>query len=296
MSEAAETLSPPRTVREKVVLYLRMIDFHESVFSLPFAFVGALLGSQGRLTAWQVFWIVVAMVGARTVALAFNRLIDVEFDARNPRTAGAILPRGLLSRGEVWLGILLAAGAYFLAAAQLNRLCLLLSPLALAFIMFYSYTKRFTWWTHGVLGLALGLSPVAGWLAVAGRIELPALVLGLAVATWVAGFDIIFALQDEEADRQEGLYSIPAVFGRRAALIWSAAFHLLTVAFFAGAGLLLRLNLFYWLGVLLAAALLTVEHLIISVRDLSRLHTAYFRVNGLVSLLFLLCTWAAVRL
>lgn len=290
------TMIPRQRPWEKIMLFFKMIDFHETIFAMPFAYTGALLGSWGGVSWAQIGWITLAMVGARTVAMAFNRMIDVEFDARNPRTANAIMPRGLLSRAEVWGGIILAAALFFYAAAQLAPWCLPLSPLALIFITFYSYTKRFTWLTHYILGLALSLAPLGGWLAVANHLPYAAFTLGLGVAFWVAGFDIIFALQDAEADRAEGLYSIPARFGIPKALVWSSWSHVLTVVFFAATGLLLNLAWPYWIGVGVMSLLLIIEHRLLSPDDLSLLHTAYFRVNGLISVVFLAFTWWALNL
>jgi 4-hydroxybenzoate polyprenyltransferase len=294
-----EELEKDRSLSGRVRLFFRMIDFHESVFSLPFALASAVLAAafRGRgITAWEVLWIVVAMVAARSIAMATNRVVDVEFDRRNPRTARAIFPRGLLGASEVWAFVALFAALFIYAAWRLNPLCFWLSPLALAWITLYSYTKRFTWLVHLWLGASLGLAPVAAWLALTGRLAATPVYLGLAVTFWVTGFDIIFALQDKEADEEEGLHSIPVRFGLGGALRLSSFCHVLTGVFFVLTGVAAGLTWPYWLGVAAIATLLAVEHAMLSEDDLSRLHSAYFRMNGLVSLVFLLVTWAALRL
>jgi 4-hydroxybenzoate polyprenyltransferase len=293
-----EALAQDRSLAGRSRLFLRMIDFHESVFSLPFALAAAVLASAWRgngITLRELFWLVVVMVAARSVALATNRVVDVEYDRRNPRTAQAIFPRGLLAAGEVWAFVAFFTALFLFAAWQFNPLCFWLSPLALAWIVVYSFVKRFTWLVHLWLGLSLGLAPVAGWLALAGRLTWTPVFLGLAVTFWVTGFDVIFALQDKEADEREGLYSIPVRFGIGGALRLSAAAHLLTVVFFLATGLTAGLGWPYWVGVAAIAALLFAEHAMLSEHDLSRLHSAYFRVNGLVSTVFLLFTWAGLR-
>lgn len=303
MSEAhyqyvPEAVAQDRSLVGRMRLFLKMIDFHESVFSLPFALSATVLAAAWRgygITLRELFWVVVAMVSARSIAMATNRVVDVEYDRRNPRTARAIFPRGLLKAGEVWTFVAFFTAVFLFAAWQFNPLCLWLSPLALAWIVVYSFVKRFTWLVHLWLGLSLGLAPVAGWLALAGRLTWTPIFLGLAVTFWVAGFDIIFALQDKEADEREGLYSIPVRFGIGGALRLSSASHLLTGVFFVATGLAAGLAWPYWVGVAAIGALLFVEHAMLSENDLSRLHSAYFRVNGLVSTIFLLFTWAALR-
>ncbi|MCL4515787.1 MAG: putative 4-hydroxybenzoate polyprenyltransferase [Firmicutes bacterium] len=278
----------------KLRIFLEMIKFEHTIFALPFAYAGALLASRGRVGLWQIAWITLAMVGARTAAMAFNRLADAELDAKNPRTMGRALPRRLLGKKEVWVYFFLAVALLLFSAAQLNRLALFLSPVALFFLIFYSYTKRFTWTSHLFLGWALGLAPIGAWLAVTGRIDWQPVVLGLAVTFWVAGFDVIYALQDVAFDQAEGLQSIPARFGVKHALLASLAFHILTLALFAVAGAALRLGVAYWIGLLLTAALLIYEHAIIKPDDLGRINTAFFTVNGVLSVGYLLFAWAAL--
>ena len=268
----------------KIRILLEMIKIQHTVFALPFAFMGALLAAQGLPSGRQAFFILLAMVGARSAAMAFNRLVDAEMDARNPRTADRALPRGLVSRsfalGFVWVSSLL----YFFAAAQLNPLALALSPLALAVVLGYSYTKRFTWTSHLVLGAALGLAPVAGWIAVRGDLGAPPLVLGAAVLLWVAGFDVLYALQDEDFDREVGLHSLPVRLGRARAMALAKFLHSGAALGFFGVGWLAGLGWLYFLAVLAAGLLLWWEHRLLSPQDLSRLNQAFFTLNGSVSL------------
>ncbi|MBO8125725.1 MAG: UbiA family prenyltransferase [Firmicutes bacterium] len=278
----------------KVKLFLKMIDFHESIFALPFAYISALLATGGQMTWSQAAWLLVAMVSGRSLAMAFNRMIDVEFDARNPRTADHIMPKGLLSKKEVTGAIILCAIIFVIAAAQFNLLTLMLSPVAIFIMTFYSFTKRFTWATHLILGVALGQVPIAAWLALTGGVEMPAWLLGAAVACWVAGFDIIFALQDMEADAKEGLYSIPVRFGLEKSLWWSRGLHLLALVFFALTGYAVGADFFYWIGFALVAILLAVEQGAMATLDLSRLNFAYFKVNGFISIAFFVFTWLSL--
>ncbi len=273
-----------RTALGQVEAYGRMIRFSHSVFALPFALASvALAGQLGRVTGRQVLWIAVAMVAARSAAMGFNRLADQETDARNPRTAGRELPRGLLSRGEVGVFVAVSVAAFVLAAARLNPLCLALSPVALAIVLGYSYTKRFTAASHLVLGLSLALGPVGAWLAIRGRVEALPLVLGLAVTLWVAGFDTIYACQDVEFDRREGLRSIPARLGVARALAVARGLHVAAVLLLLGLYWLAPLHPLYLAGVAGVAALLAFEHTLVRPDDLSRVMQA-FNLNGWVSL------------
>jgi len=284
------------SLTSRVVAYGRMIRFSHSVFALPFALTAAALAARGHDVGWRpAFFIVVAMVAARSAAMGFNRLADRALDARNPRTAGRELPRGVLSAREVVAFVVLSAGVFVLAAGMLNPLCLALSPVALAIVFGYSYTKRFTAASHVVLGLALAVAPVGAWLAVRGRLEWPPVVLALAVLLWVAGFDTIYACQDVDFDRASGLHSLPARIGVEGALLASRAMH---------AGAVLLLLLLYWLiplhplylaGVAAVGGLLAWEHSLIRPTDLSRVMQA-FNLNGWVSLGYLACTTAAAWL
>lgn len=270
--------------RSSLRVYLEMIKVEHSVFALPFAMMGMLYAA-GGWPGWRTFvLIVLAMVSARSAAMAFNRIADREIDARNPRTAGRPLQSGALSLQSAYLFFLISCGLFFLAAALLNRLTLLLSPLALAILLFYSYTKRFTALSHLFLGLSLGLAPAAAWVAVTGEFSwTPALWIG-AVMFWTAGFDILYALQDVEFDRQQGLRSIPAKFGRRAGILISRVFHILAVTSLVCAGLVVGAGPLYFLGCLFVAGLLIYEQSLVSADDLSRLDAAFFTMNGYVAI------------
>ena len=278
---------------DRALTYGRMIKFSHSVFALPFALASVALAADQNTRGRDVAWIVVAMVGARSAAMGFNRLADQEIDARNPRTAGRELPRGVLRRGEVWAFVALSAAALVLAAAMLNPLCLLLSPVALAIVFGYSYTKRFTALSHLVLGLGLALAPVGAWLAIRGAFAPAPLVLGLAVLCWVAGFDTIYACQDVAFDRASGLLSLPARLGVARALAAARGFHLLAVVLLGLVYRLAPLHPVYLVGVAAVAALLVYEHSLVRAHDLSRIDAAFFAVNGWISLGYLAVTLAA---
>ncbi|MEJ2069353.1 MAG: UbiA-like polyprenyltransferase [Syntrophobacterales bacterium] len=275
---------------QKTRIILEMIKIQHTVFALPFAFMGALLAARGLPTARQAFFILLAMVGARSAAMAFNRLVDADLDARNPRTADRALPRRLVSRSFTLGFVVVSSLLVFIAAAQLNPLALALSPLALAVVLGYSYTKRFTWASHLVLGAALSLAPVAGWIAVRGDLGAPPLVLGAAVLLWVAGFDILYALQDEDFDRETGLHSLPVRLGRARAMALAKCLHGGAGLCFFLVGWLAGLGWLYFLAVLAASLLLWWEHRLLSPQDLSRLNQAFFTLNGSVSLVLGLAT------
>ncbi len=270
--------------------FLRMVRFRHTVFALPFALMGALLAADG-LPAWRTLaLVVVAMAGARSAAMAMNRLADHAIDAENPRTRSRELPRGVLSRKEVWTFLVASAGVFVAACGLLNLLALCLSPVALAVLLSYPYAKRFTSLCHLWLGVALGLSPVGAWVAVKGEFgpgALSAVLLGVAVVLWTAGFDIIYALLDVEFDRRRGLFSLPARLGPRGALVISAALHAGAVAGLALAALPAHLGAIWLGGVAAAAALLVYEHAIVRPGDLSRVNTASFTLNGVMSVLLL---------
>ncbi len=285
------------TVLARAVVYGRMIRFSHSVFALPFALASAVLAARlgGGVTVSQIAWIVVAMVAARSAAMGFNRLADQEIDARNPRTAGRELPRGILARREVWAFVVLSAAVFVLAAAMLNRLCLALSPVALLTVLGYSYAKRFTAASPLLLGLSLAVAPVGAWLAIRGRFEAAPLVLGLAVLLWVAGFDTIYACQDADFDRREGLRSMPASLGVPRALAVARGLHAAAVLALLGLYWLVPLHPLYLAGVAAVAALLAWEHTLVRPDDLSRVMQA-FNLNGWVSLGYLAFTVAAAWL
>jgi 4-hydroxybenzoate polyprenyltransferase len=271
---------------------LEMIKFEHSVFALPFALTGAVLAVRGWPTLRQVLWIVVAMVGARSAAMTFNRIADLKFDVLNPRTRQRALPRGQLSLRFAAGFTVVSCGVLVLAAYELNPLAFKLSPLALALLLGYSYTKRFTSFSHLVLGACLGLAPVAAWIALRGDVKPSVLILGVAVMFWVAGFDLIYACQDVEFDRSQGLRSVPARFGVRAALWLSALLHVAMLGLLVTVARMENLGLLAFLGLAAVAALLAYEHGLVRPSDLSRLNAAFFNINGYVSVLFF-ATWAA---
>ena len=282
---AVATPVSPQTPVEKLRVVLEMIKIEHTLFALPFAFLGALLAANGMPTGKQLLWIIVAMVGARSAAMAFNRIVDREYDAKNPRTKARAIPAGLLTVPFV-IGFTVAASALFiLAAAMLNPLALYLSPVALLLVFFYSLTKRFTAWSHAWLGLALSISPIGAWVAVRGSLlEWTPFLVGAAVLCWLIGFDIIYALQDVGFDKEVGLNSVPAKYGAYKALIIGRFAHAAMIVFLALAGVAAHLGVWYFLGVGLAAALIAFEHTIIRPDDLKRLNIAFFNVNIAVSL------------
>ena len=280
----------PRGLAGKVRTLLAAIKFEHTIFALPFAYLGMLLAARGAPTLAQMFWITVAMGSARTLAMALNRLIDREIDARNPRTAGRALPRRLLSAGEMGAFAAVAGAILVVAAWQLNPLCLQLLPGAVIILVAYSYTKRFTWLSHAVLGVADALAPIGAWAAVTGSIPPESLLLGFAVATWIAGFDLLYACQDVDFDRASGLHSFPARFGIPAALTWARVLHVVTIGALALLGGALGLGAPYWLGVLIAAGLLVYEHSLLRPNDLSKLDMAFFNVNGYIAVTLFLAT------
>ncbi len=266
---------------------LDAIKFEHTVFALPFAYIAMVLAAGGWPGGWTVGWATAAMVGARTCAMATNRVVDRVIDARNPRTAERHLPTGTLRVGE--LRLLAAAGAALMlvAAAMLNPLCLALAPLALVFLVGYSYTKRFTWTSHWILGFTDGMAAAGGWIAVRAAFDAPAFILWFALTVWIAGFDLIYACQDVAVDRAQGLYSVPARFGVAAALAVARLNHALTAVALAVLGWSTGLGLLYWAGWAAVVALLAYEQSLVSPRDLSRLDVAFFNVNGYIALIVL---------
>ncbi len=266
-----------------LLLLLEMIKFEHTVFALPFAFLGAFLAARG-FPGWEMsFWVIMAMAGARSAAMAFNRLVDRTNDSLNPRTASRALPLGLVSTQAVLLFVLVSAALFLLASWMLNPLAFMLSPLALGTVLFYSYTKRFTSLSHLALGLCLAVAPIGGWVAVRGRLDLEPLVIAAAVLFWVAGFDIIYACQDVAADRRLGLYSIPKKLGVERSLQLSIFFHLAMVTLLSYGLLLFELTWVSWIGLILVAGTLVYEHRLVSPQDLSRVNLAFFTLNGVIS-------------
>ncbi|HUZ45632.1 MAG TPA: UbiA-like polyprenyltransferase [Terriglobia bacterium] len=294
MNEQAERLQAPflKQAWSKLSTTLEMIKFEHSVFALPFALTGAMLAVGGWPSWRQVLWIVVAMVGARSAAMAFNRIADRKFDARNPRTQARALPAGRLSMRFAVAFTIASCGLLVLAAWELNPLAFKLSPVALALLLLYSYTKRFTLLSHIVLGACLGLSPVAAWIALRGDVSASVILLGAAVTLWVAGFDMIYACQDVAFDHDAGLHSIPKRFGVAAALYASAALHVLMLGLLVVVAEMSGLGWIALGGLVAVTALLAYEHLLVKPSDLSRLNAAFFTINGYISILFFL-TWAA---
>src|SRR6266481_4379176 len=276
---------------------LEMIKFEHSIFALPFALTGALLAARFTRHGWpswkQFLWIVVAMVAARSAAMTLNRIADVHYDRENPRTAQRALATGALSTSFAWIFTFVAAAIFFIAAWQLNPLALKLAPVALAILFFYSYTKRFTNWSHLFLGFALGISPAAAWIAVTGHLDPRMLILCAAVTLWVGGFDVFYACQDVDFDRRAGLFSVPKRFGIATALLIARVMHIGVIALLAWLAASFSLPWPAWTGVAVVAALLAYEHSLVKADDLSKLDAAFFAVNGYISLLFLLFWGAA---
>jgi 4-hydroxybenzoate polyprenyltransferase len=273
----------PSTLRH----FFDAIKFEHTVFALPFAYVAMVLAADGW-PGWRVLgWVTLAMAGARTLAMSVNRLADRLVDARNPRTAQRHLPTGLLAPRHMLLAAAIAGAVLALSAWMLNPLCSRLAPLAALFLIGYSYTKRFTWASHWILGFTDGIAAAGGWIAVRGRFDPPAFVLWFALTVWIAGFDLIYACQDVDFDRRAGLYSFPARFGITAALQAAKVCHVLTVIAFGALGWMMGLGSFYWAGIVVVAALFVYEHSLVSPTDLSRLDVAFFNVNGYIALIVL---------
>jgi 4-hydroxybenzoate polyprenyltransferase len=274
-----------------VLRHVNLVRLPHTVFALPFALVGVVLASYiAPITVSAVFWVVIAFTTARFAAMGFNRIVDREIDARNPRTRSREIPSGAMTVREASVAVIIASVFFVVAAWQLNTLCLVLAPLALAWVLFYSYTKRFTRWSHLVLGIGLSIAPVGGYLAITGHWSNPwwmLIALAIAVATWVGGFDILYALQDISFDRENGLYSVPSTFGEANALGIARALHLTTVAALALAGMGAGAGALYFVGVVVAALLLLYEHSLVKVDDFSRLDAAFFTMNGVISIVFL---------
>lgn len=274
-----------------IKVFLKMIRFEHTVFALPFAFVGALLAEKQIPAGSKIIWITLAMAGARTAAMSLNRVIDRHIDAQNPRTAFRALPRGLLSVRDVWVYTLLSFALLLFSAHQLSPLAFSLSPIAVAVLFLYSYTKRFTWTCHLFLGLALGLAPAGAWAAIVNRVDPAVVLLSLGVLFWVAGFDIIYACNDFIFDREYDIHSIPARFGIARALSVSVFFHLLAPVLFLATGVMLKMGVFYFAGLALAVSLLWYQHRLISPGDLSRAGVAFFNLNGLLSVVMFCFTF-----
>lgn len=272
----------------RLVAYVNLVKLPHTVFALPFALIGVVLASyRHRLRLSEVGWVVLAFTAARFAAMAFNRIADRHIDAQNPRTAMREIPRGVVSVSEAWIAVAGSVAVFVLAAGALNRLCLYLSPLAVVWVLGYSFTKRFTRWSHLVLGASLGIAPVGGFLAIAGEWSRPwwlLVALAAAVTAWVGGFDILYSLPDERFDRDHALHSVPASMGERRAIFVARALHLLTIVALMLAGVGAHLGALYWCGLGVAAVILLYEHSLVHPGDLSKLDAAFFMMNGMLSL------------
>ncbi|NTV48862.1 MAG: 4-hydroxybenzoate octaprenyltransferase [Geobacteraceae bacterium] len=273
---------------------MEMIKFSHTIFALPFALTGALLAAGGLPSIYQTLWIILAMVGARTAAMAMNRLIDAGIDARNPRTAGRAIPAGLISKGMTLFFIVAAVALMMFAAQMLNPLCLKLSPIALFFLLLYSYCKRFTALAHVVLGICLAAAPIGAWIAIRGTIDAPALVLGGVVLFWVAGFDILYALQDLEFDRSAGLHSIPVALGVNGSLWAARIFHAVMIVLLFTLFSIMHLGIFFLVGIFVVLAMLLYEHWLLKDGNLDKLDAAFFNMNGYISIAIVFFTAADV--
>ncbi len=275
-------------ILRKLQITLDMIKFEHTIFALPFAFIGALLARKGLPTAWQLTWIVLAMIGGRSAAMTFNRIADVRYDRSNPRTRKRALPQGTLSMGFAVVFTIAMSLLFVFAAWQLNSLCFYLSFPTLAILLLYSYTKRFTWLSHVVLGFGVGCAPLAAWLAIDGEFAWPPVFLSGAVTFWVAGFDLIYALQDVEFDRKAKLFSLPSRYGVAPALRVSSVFHGATVILLIATAVITNLGWMAYAGIAVVASILYWEHRLVTPEDLSRIDVAFFNLNGYVSILLLL--------
>ena len=271
-------------VAEKIVIYLRMIKFPHSVFALPFAFTAAIMAAEGIPPLKKIFWITLAMVGARSAAMGLNRIIDRKIDLANPRTRNREIPKGIIKVSEAVLFTIISFAVLVLSAYMLNPLCLKLSPVAIAVLFLYSYTKRFTWATHFVLGLSLSAAPLGAWIAIRGTFDAEILPITIAIVFWLAGFDTLYALQDIDFDKSHGLYSIPRRFGIKKALLLARIFHLITFLLLLFSGLLFNRNIFYWVGMAVVAGMFIYEHSLVKENDLSKLDIAFFNMNGYISI------------
>jgi 4-hydroxybenzoate polyprenyltransferase len=274
----------------KVTVFLEMIKFSHTIFALPFALTGALLAARGIPSGQQILWIILAMVGARTAAMGLNRLIDADIDAKNPRTANRAIPAGLIGKGATALFIASSLALLLVAAAQLNPLCLKLSPLAVFFLVLYSYCKRFTALAHVVLGICLAAAPIGAWIAIKGEIEPAAIILGGIVLFWVAGFDILYALQDLDFDREAGLHSIPVALGVNGSLWAARLFHLTMLGLLMALPSVMGLGTYFTVGIGVVTLMLAYEHWLLKDGDLTKMDAAFFNMNGYISIAILFFT------
>jgi 4-hydroxybenzoate polyprenyltransferase len=274
----------------KIKTYGELVMFSHTLFSLPFALIGMIWAAKGLPNLETIFWILVALTGARNGANALNRWVDKDIDKKNPRTASRHMPKGLVNSHEVWGIVVVCFGIFLFAAYKLNPLCFKLTPIALFLFFIYSYTKRFTWACHIVLGVACAGAPVGAWFAVTGKFDFIPFILGAVVALWVAGFDIIYGTQDINFDRENGLFSIPAVFGLKGALIISAVFHFVMIILLIALYYILNLTWIYLIGIFISVILLTIEHYIVSPSNEKKMKIASYNINQIISPLILLFT------
>lgn len=282
------------SIIKKISTLLEMIQFKLTLFALPFALTGAFLASRGFPEFTTLCWVILAMVGARTSAMGFNRIIDYKFDKENPRTATRAIPAGKVSLFEAWAMVAVASGIFFFACYNLNQLTLILAPFALGLTLFYSVTKRFTSFCHLVLGVALAFSPLGGWIAVRNSFVDYPFVLSIGVLFWVAGFDTIYGCLDAEFDKKEGLYSLPAKLGKKNAFRLAGFFHCLAFVLFTATGLSQGLNIFYYIGIVLTSGALLYQHILVRPEDLSRINASFFSMNGFISITLFLATWLSL--
>ena len=275
---------------KKIKIFFEMIKVEHTLFALPFAYIGAFLVDKRMPSGQNLFWITLAMVGARTAAMSLNRIIDLHIDAKNPRTSSRALPTGLLSKAEVWIYVALSFALLLISAYNLSLLAFELFPVAVLVLVFYPYTKRFTWTCHLILGLALGLAPLGAWIAITGRMDLAPVIIAAGVMFWVAGFDIIYACDDYDFDRAAGVHSIPARFGIKTGLQVSRAFHLFALVLFISVALVVKLGFFYYAGMTFAGLLLFYQHRLIHPEDLSKSGIAFFNLNAGLSITIFLFT------
>lgn len=280
----------------KTILYLRMIKISHSVFALPFAFTGAILAASGLPSFYQIFWIFFAMVGARSGAMGLNRIIDKDIDKANPRTKGREIPSGKITVSQALLFSIISFAIMVFAAYKLNDLCLMLSPLAIGILILYSYTKRFTWLSHIFLGFAISGAPLGAWLAVRGSFDFEILPLCLGVVFWLAGFDILYAMQDVDFDKRQGLHSIPRRFGIKRSLLLARGFHFITILMLALTGLIFGLGFAFWIGLIIVSGMLVYEHSLVKFDDLSKLDIAFFNMNGYISITVFVFTFISLML
>jgi 4-hydroxybenzoate polyprenyltransferase len=281
---------------KKISIFLEMIKFKLTIFALPFAFMGAWLGADGVPELSVFLWVILAMVGARTCAMGFNRIVDAKFDGENPRTAERAIPAGAIKMMEAWGFIIVFGLLFFYACYNLNILVMQLAPVALSLTLFYSYTKRFTWLCHLVLGIALSFSPLGGFVAVTGSFAHYPWMLSLAVMFWVTGFDIVYGCLDAKFDRTVGLNSLPARFGRRKAFRVAQIFHLLAFGLFVLTGVYCQLNMYYYIGTACAGFALLYQHYIVDPNDLAKIQVSFFTMNGVISVSLFGATWLSILL